>query len=401
MPTNPAAATQGLVATGIVWDDRLPGFGLRVRAKGGRSYVLVYKAIDGQSRRITIGKPCDALTPDQARREAFTLRERVRQGADPARDKRAHRDQVTVNDVLDRWMCEHAQVHLKASTIASAKVRFDRNIRPVFGTLKIGDLTRERLKQWHGSQSKTHYEANRTLGYLSSAMSMAVRDWDLIDSNPCLDIRRFKESKRTRYFNDEELKRLGAAMHRYEMSGTPYQRAAMLAMRLLLFTGCRPSEILGLRWEWIDWQQGTFTLPDAKTGPRAVSMGAPVVALLKPNALTKGFVTCVDRPDMQLTRDVLHKNFTLVCAEANIDNARPYDLRHTAATAAAQANVGAFAIRDMLGHSSIAMSNVYVERASSSRQAAADAASNRIAAAMSGKSAEVVVMRERVRAKAV
>jgi Arm DNA-binding domain len=93
-------AAQAKAREYTIWDDNLPGFGLRVRAKGGRAYVLVYKAIDGASRRVTIGKPCDALTPDQARRAAYALRERVRQGQDPAMDKRAYRDQVTLNRPL-------------------------------------------------------------------------------------------------------------------------------------------------------------------------------------------------------------------------------------------------------------------------------------------------------------
>jgi integrase len=378
-----------------IWDDRLPGFGLRVRAKGGRSYVLVYKALGGASRRVTIGKPCDALTPDQARRAAYALRERVRQGEDPAMDKRAHRDQLTVNDVIDRWLSEHAKVHLKQSTIKNALARLDRNIRPRFGALKIGDINRDRIKQWHAAMGKSPTEANRALAYLSSVLSMAVRDWDLLPSNPCFGIRRFKQAKRSRYLNDDELKRLGEALYHYEMMGTPQQRAATLAVRLLLFTGCRPSEILGLRWEWIDWQQGTFSLPDAKTGAREVSMGAPAITLLKADERRRGFVVHVDHIDLALKLDTLQESFQHFCKRAGIENARPYDLRHTAATAAAQANVGAFAIRDMLGHASIAMSNVYVERASSSRQAAADAASHRIAAALSGKSADVVALRKR------
>jgi integrase len=301
--------------------------------------------------------------------------------------------------VIDRWLNEHAKVHLKPSTIKNALARLDRNIRPRFGAMKIGDITRDRIKQWHAAIGKSPVEANRALAYLSSVLSMAVRDWDLLTSNLCFGIRRFKQTKRSRYLHDDELRRLGEALHHYEMTGTSLQRAATMAVRLLLFTGCRPSEILGLRWELIDFQQGTFTLPDAKTGAREVSMGAPAVLLLKADERRRGFVVHVDHDELPLKLDTLQESFQHFCKRANIDNARPYDLRHTAATAAAQANVGAFAIRDMLGHSSIAMSNVYVERASSSRQAAADAASNRIAAALSGKSADVVLLRKRKAAK--
>lgn len=65
----------------IVYDARLPGFGLRVTAKGARSFVLNYR-IKGRERRITIGS-YPTWTVLAARKQAEELRRRIDRGDDP------------------------------------------------------------------------------------------------------------------------------------------------------------------------------------------------------------------------------------------------------------------------------------------------------------------------------
>ena len=67
---------------------------------------------------------------------------------------------------------------------------------------------------------------------------------------------------------------------------------------------------------------------------------------------------------------------------AGIPDGRPHDLRHTAGTFAALAAANAFAVRDLLGHSTLAMTGRYVERAADMVRATADAVSSRVAAAL-------------------
>ena len=61
------------------------------------------------------------------------------------------------------------------------------------------------------------------------------------------------------------------------------------AIELLLFTGCRLGEVLGLRWEGIDFEAGTIALAETKSGrPQTVIMNAPARQVLQQLAAKKG-----------------------------------------------------------------------------------------------------------------
>ena len=69
----------------FIWDDELPGFGIRIFASGKRSYIIQYRT-QGRSRRLTIGMH-GIWTPEMARREARIQLGRVAQGEDPQEER--------------------------------------------------------------------------------------------------------------------------------------------------------------------------------------------------------------------------------------------------------------------------------------------------------------------------
>ena len=121
----------------------------------------------------------------------------------------------------------------------------------------------------------------QTLGVLSKMFNLAEL-WDLRPdgSNPCRHVKRFREEKRERFLSDVEYQRLGAALKDIEVDGSE-TASAITAVRLLMLTGCRLSEIQKLLWEHVDLEAGELRLPDTKTGAKVVYLGDPAIAVLE------------------------------------------------------------------------------------------------------------------------
>ena len=93
-------------------------------------------------------------------------------------------------------------------------------------------------------------------------------------------MRRYKvEKHHERFLTPEELHRLGRTL-----DAAPAERLASIhaaaAIRLLVLTGCRRNEILGLRWEDLDFEAGEMRLADSKTGARVVPLPPAAVRVL-------------------------------------------------------------------------------------------------------------------------
>ncbi len=99
------------------------------------------------------------------------------------------------------------------------------------------------------------------------------------NSNPCHRIKRFPERSRQRFLSDAELDRLGSLLSDLEETGQE-RPTVIAAIRLLLLTGMRLGEVLGLEWRFVDLQRGLIALPDSKTGQKAVFLNDAAIAVL-------------------------------------------------------------------------------------------------------------------------
>jgi integrase len=379
----------------LLWDDELPGFGVRCRSSGTKSYFLKYRTRGGRQRWLTLGAH-GPLTPDRARAKALREKAAIGDGDDPSGERQRKRRENTVAEVADRYLAEHVAVHNKASTAGEARRIVETRIKPELGKTKIGDLTRADIKAWHQSMSATPYEANRALAYCSRMLSLAAMDWELREDNPSIGIKRFPERKRERFFSDDELARIGEALAVAERDSTELP-GFILLLRLLATTGMRLGEALTLHWADVDVPARAIRLRDAKAGARTVHLGAAAVALLATVDDRNGpVVRGLDgRP---LSRNVAEKAWMRLRERVGLPDARLHDLRHSVGTFAALAGANAFVVRDLLGHRTLAMTGRYVERAADMVRATADAVSNRIAAALNaGGNAPAEVVKLAVR----
>ncbi len=200
----------------FLWDDKLPGFGLRVTPSGIKSYIIQYRPKNSRKvTRLTIGRH-GKITPDKARREAERLFAGITLGSDPAAEGKASRAASTVKvmtlaDMLDRFVADHVKTNNKPGTQREEIRLINRLVRPSLGKLALNSLTRGEVKKWHSGITAAKISANRALAHLQRACRFAIEhEW--MAENPCQNITRNKEKSRDRYFSDDELKRIGEAL---------------------------------------------------------------------------------------------------------------------------------------------------------------------------------------------
>jgi hypothetical protein len=138
----------------LLWDDELPGFGVRCRPSGRKVYFLKYRTASGRQRWFTLGRH-GPVTPDAARAKAFREKIAVADGDDPSGTRQQKRRENTVAVVADRYLAEHVAAHNKASTAAEARRIVETRIKPALGNIRITDLTRADIKAWHQGMAAT------------------------------------------------------------------------------------------------------------------------------------------------------------------------------------------------------------------------------------------------------
>jgi len=130
------------------------------------------------------------------------------------------------------------------------------------------EVTRADVARFHHDLRHTPYQANRNLEIISKMFNLAEM-WGLRPdgSNPRKHLRKYPEQKRERFLSPSELRRLGEVLDAMEAERVELP-SAIVAVRLLLLSGCRLNEIMKLRWEHVDVAEGMLHLPDSKTARR-------------------------------------------------------------------------------------------------------------------------------------
>jgi integrase len=364
----------------LLWDSDLKGFGLRVLASGARHYVLKYR-VGGRQRWITIGRHGSPWTPEQARKRALHLAGLVAQGEDPADGRDAAKAALTVRGLVERFDRERIAKR-KASTAREYRREIEHDILPALGALPVAKVTRADVARFHDARRDHPYQANRLLALTSTLFNFAEK-YELrpAGSNPCRHVERFHEDDRERLLSEAELIRLGDALGELERENKISVWAAA-ALRLLILTGARKGEILGLRWSEVDLEQGALRLADSKTGRKSVWLNAPALQILAglPRVEGNEFAIVGHRTGQPLVD--INKPWREIRRRADLGDLRIHDLRHSFASLGAGAGLSLLMIGKLLGHKVPETTQRYAHLAADPQRRAVELIGSRIPAAV-------------------
>ncbi len=345
----------------VFWDDRIPGFGVRVYPSGAKVYVVQTRR-KGRSHRVTLGRH-GVITADEARKKAATTLNRIRSGEDPV-----ERDAVTVAELAARYLEEHVDMRCKESTRKMYRSVVERFIVPSYGKMAVEDVERKHIDELHRDLRHIPYQANRALEIGNSLFNFA-EEWKLrTGGNPCKYVRKYQEKKRERFLTEAEFRHLGAVLNEMEAEGrlTAYPAAAI---RLLMLTGCRRNEIVELQWKHVDLEAGELRLADSKTGARLVPLSPAAARVLAELPRIEGnpWVIPGTKPGRRLAD--LNHYWDRVRAEADLEDVRIHDLRHSFASRALALGESLSMIGKLLGHNKIETTSRYAHLARDSIKA--------------------------------
>ena len=256
-------------------------------------------------------------------------------------------------ELAERYLTEHVAVRCKPNTARGYRHVIDKHVLPVLGKQPISALGREHVADLHYRLRRTPTAANQAVETLSRMLNQAEA-WGLVPpgGNPCRFVAKYRTRRLERFLTEEEFRRLGGTLDTLEAEGRVSVHAAA-ALRLLMLTGCRCSEIMTLRWDDVHLEANEIRLRDSKTGPRVVplSPGATRVLESLPRAAGNPWVIAGRRPGMRLTHIAYH--WYRVRERAGLDDVRIHDLRHSFASRALALGESLSMIGKLLGHAKI------------------------------------------------
>lgn len=369
------------------WDDDVHGLHVRVTPAGVASFVVRYR-VGPERRRMVLGR-VGVLTVDQARRDARAALAKVARGEDPQKEKADARKAMTMLELFgttetakdkdpkgrtDREPGWYLKTYVRsAGALGAAKtakgIATDRyyikkhlRSRPALMKKAVATVTVDDLNAVKADVTPAAWRKLRNI--LRIAFRHAEEEGAIPrGSSPVAATKAITDKPRKRYLEPGERQRLDAALDRAQEIGGRREGALsaslVRAIRVLLLTGMRRGDVVGLSWEEVNWQRGVIELNKGKTGARDVPLTPQARAYLEaergPDVRRKGLV-CTTAAGTALHPANITRAWISLRADAGLDEhgtqeaVRLHDLRHSWASDAVSAGVPLYTVGKVLGH---------------------------------------------------
>ena len=352
-------------ATGTMelWDQLLPGFGLRIGRKRRTFFVMSRLPVKGKIKQVrrTVGTTVE-LSLAEARAKARGMIADLQRGIDPkdaekiAQREAARARRNTFAAVAEDFMKERAK-HLRSKDEYQRKLNVD--ILPEWGDLPIAEIERADVKALiQKKAAASPIAANRLLTLVKTIFNYAV-DEELIAASPAVRIRPEPEVERERVLNATEIANFWTGL-----DTAPIESPVRQLLRFLLVTGQRRGEATGARWDEIDFEANEWTIPSsrAKSGKaHVVPLSDLALDLLKDMSNGSDFVFPGARENAPLSPYSVSQGMrkSLKALKLTDNSATPHDLRRSFASGLAELGFPRLTVSKLLNHREGGITAVY------------------------------------------
>jgi integrase len=397
------------------------GLYVQVTPAGFKSFVLRFRLL-GRQKTLTLGAFPDTSI-EQATRKALASWNDIRDGKNPSEQKRDERKASTVKELVGRFEREHLDINPGKGWADESKRLLKKHIIPALGSKRVKDVEPSDVAELlFRLRENTPTLANRVRSVCSKMFAKAEL-WGLrpSGSNPARGQDRADEKKKDRHLSDREIVALGDALRALDPTPEGNERPkglpepedpqALLAIRLLLLTGMRKSELIGdkareipaLAWTDVDLEAGVLRLAHHKTvkkvGARLVPLSASAMAHLDSHDERLGNPHVIvgrrrgeSLVNLQDPWETIRKTVTRLQEKAkvpkkarvNIEDVTIHDLRRSFASVGARLGYPMPFIAGLLGHAADSVTEIYACVGTDPLHEAAEVIGARIAGLLDG-----------------
>jgi len=360
----------------LVADTEVPRLKLKVTPAGNISFLLRYRNADGVEKKYKLSNFPD-MSVSLARNTAAVLLNNISAGEDPAEERAQRRHGLTLNELYEQFMREHAQYHLRQTTVRNYTQIYGAYIENGIGKKPLLAISRNDVLDVHRSYSETPYVANRVVAFIKRLFNWANENGLHQDRpNPANGVKPYKEHQVERLLSEEQTIRLADALHQVRLE-RPATEASINTILFLFFTGCRRSEAMRMKWDDVDLERRTVAFIGAKSGDRKQAMSRALLDwLVELKSRSSGAYLFPGAKEGEPIKDI-KKTWQLVRTRAGLPDFRLHDIRHNVLSDIAAANDIATA-QDVGGHKSIRSTMRYIHARTVRTQAALETSGDRV-----------------------
>jgi len=248
---------------------------------------------------------------------------------------------ITFKEMTEKYLHKYHRVRDEHSV---------KKLLPVFGHLKLAEVTTEMASDYRDERLKTVKPATvyQELSLMRRMFNVARREWKWLKDNPVADLSFSvgNSNARRRWLTLEEEKLL------LDCASPEWLKDVIT---FALHTGMRRGEILALLWRDVDLNRSLMRVENSKNSEkRSIPMSKTVHDLLK-NMKVRDITGRV----FPVTESALKDGFERAVGKAKIEDFHFHDLRHTFATRLVQNGIDIYVVKELLGHKTITMTMRY------------------------------------------